>query len=497
MPAEPTYDAVVTVGRSLIAVGIVLVVAAAVASGVLATRGGHAWDGSTLEGTWVDPHGTGTLERGPGESLLDRTDLAPQSRPVRTLATFVAIGDPEITDAQSPARVEMLDRYGAPFTSAFRPQETLTAQVFAASLATVNALHPSAVVFTGDMINNDQKNELDEFLAIMRGGRVDPDSGGPGYEGVQAASNPDPYYYRPAVDPPQHPGLLAAAMRPFESPGVSVPWFPVVGDHDLLVQGNLPATPETNAIATGSQKLVSLSPDALRIAAIQQVRPQLVAALLAHGLPGPSTQVTPDPKRRELAPANVLARLRHASGVGGHGPLLDYTFPLGHHLMGIALDTVSRIGTADGVVRDSQVRWLREQLHAAGGRGVMVFSHSALTSSIGGDAALSLLDHDPHVVALVSGGSHRSAITPRHTPGGGYWMISTSSLVDYPQQARAFRLEQTANGGLVLQTWMLDPDPRNKLASVSRQLAYLDFQAGRPQDFAGTPADRNASLYLR
>jgi hypothetical protein len=101
------------------------------------------------------------------------------------------------------------------------------------------------------------------------------------------------------------------------------------------------------------------------------------------------------------------------------------------------------------------------------------------------------------VVALVSGGSHRSAITSRHTPGGGYWMISTGSLVDYPQQARAFRLEQTANGGLVLQTWMLDPDPHNRLAAPSMQLAYLDFQGGRPQDFAGTPADRNASLYLR
>jgi len=246
----------VTVQRSLLAAGLVLVAAAAAVYGFLGAGGGRPWDGSTLAATWIDPHGTGTLVRGPGEPLLDRTDLAPKSRAVGALATFVTVGDPEITDAQSPARLEMLDRYGAPFTSAFRPQETLTGPVFAASLASVNTVHPTAVVFTGDMINNDQENELDEFLAIMHGGRVNPDSGAPGYQGVQASSNPDPYYYRPGVDPPQHPGLLSAATRPFESPGVRVPWYPVVGDHDLLVQGNLPATPVTNAIATGSRSLV-------------------------------------------------------------------------------------------------------------------------------------------------------------------------------------------------------------------------------------------------
>jgi 3',5'-cyclic AMP phosphodiesterase CpdA len=481
----------------LIAAGLVLVAAAAVAVALLATGGGSAWDGSTLQGSWVDPHGTGTLERGPGDPLLDRTALAPRSRPVRTLATFVQISDPEITDAQSPARLEMLDRYGSPFTSAFRPQETLTGQVLAASLATVDALHPQAAVFTGDLIANDQENELDELLATLRGGRVDPDSGGPGYQGVQAGSDPDPYYYRPNVDPPQHPGLLGDAVRPFVSPGLSAPWYPVVGDHDLLVQGNLPATAQTNAIATGSRKLVSLDPAALRLVGTGVLKPQLVSALLAHGLPGKWMRVTADPRRRELAPAQVVARLRRASGVGGQGRLLDYSFPLGHALVGIALDTVSRTGNAEGVIRTSQVRWLRERLQAAGGRSVMVFSHSALTSCIGGEAALALLDHDSHVVAAVSGGSHRSAITPRRTSAGGYWLISTSSLIDYPQQVRAFRLLRTANGGRVLQTWMLDPDPHDRLASISLQLAYLDFQGGRPQDFAGTAADRNASLYLR
>lgn len=206
--------------------------------------------------------------------------------------------------------------------------------------------------------------------------------------------------------------------------------------------------------------------------------------------------VTPDPRRRELAPEQTVARLRRASGVGGRGPLLDYTFPLGNALLGVALDTVSRAGGSEGVVRPAQVQWLRAQLAAAGGRSVIVFSHSALASCFHGSAALSLLDHDSHVVAAVSGSSHRNAITPRHSPAGGYWLISTSSLVDYPQQVRVFRLLRTADGGRVLQTWMLDPYPRNRLAAISLQLAYLDFQGGRPQDFAGLADDRNASLYL-
>jgi hypothetical protein len=34
------------------------------------------------------------------------------------------------------------------------------------------------------------------------------------------------------------------------------------------------------------------------------------------------------------------------------------------------------------------------------------------------------------------------------------------------------------------------------MAGVSRELAYLDVQGGRPKGFAGTRLDRNARLYL-
>jgi metallophosphoesterase (TIGR03767 family) len=487
--------------RSRVRLAVVLVASLAVLAtvGVVAFGGGGEPrpSGSTLQMTFADPGGTGVLTPGRGEPLLARTELAPRSRPLRQLATFVQITDAHVTDAESPARLEMLDRLGAPFTSAFRPQESLTAQVLAAAVSSINRVRPQAVVVTGDLIDNAQSNELDTALAVLGGGRVDPMSGGSGYQGVQASSNPDAYYYRPNVDPPRMPGLLLEAGRPFVSPGLRAPWYPVVGNHDLLVQGNLRPTEATNAVAIGSRKVVALDPAALAAARTRRLSVSTVAALLSHGLPGPSIHVTADPKRRELSSQEVLSRLRQASGHGGSEPLLDYAFVLAPHVRAIVVDTIRRDGGASGLVRPAQLNWLRGQLAAAGRDWIIVFTHSPLASAAGGQAALAALDSDSRVVAVINGDTHRNALEPHRTVGGGYWLIGTSSLIDYPQQVRAFRLLETANGGVVLQTWMLNTDPSNRLANVSRQLAYLDFQGGRAQGFAGAGSDRNASLFVR
>jgi 3',5'-cyclic AMP phosphodiesterase CpdA len=407
------------------------------------------------------------------------------------LATWAQITDAHVVDEESPARLEMLDRLGPPFTGAFRPQEALSGQALAAVVAAINRLRPDAVVVTGDLIDNAQANELAEALAVIRGGRVDPNSGRPGYAGVQAASNPDPFYYRPDVDPPRHSGLLKRAEQPFDSPGLRAPWYPVVGNHDLLVQGNLAPTPRTEAVATGNRKLVSLDRYALALARRLRLTPATVNAALAGGLPGRTRRVPPDPTRREPTAAEVLARLRAASGHGGRGPLLDYSFALGRRVRGIVLDTIRRTAGASGLVRPQQLAWLRRELRRAGSRWVVVFSHTPLTSCAGGVEALRLLLGDRHVVAAVAGDTHRNSVERR----GRLTVITTSSLADWPQQARMFRLSSRPGGGAVLETWTINPVP-TRLARISHQLAYLDYQGGRPAGDAGTRADRRARILI-
>ena len=456
--------------------------------------------GSTLRATLADPDGDGFLAPGPGEPLRNRGGNA---RPGAVLATFGQLTDTHVRDEESPARVPFLDRLGAPFNSTFRPQEAFSTQVLDASIRALDREHPQAVFLTGDIVDNAQRNELTMAIDTLDGREVHPNSGGPGYDGVQSPDQADPFYYRPDLDAPRHPGVLDAAQKTFKAAGLDAPWYPLVGNHDVLAQGEVVPTPDIQRVATGGTLTASVDPR-YRPPSGELEANAAVAQAMANGLPGQTERVPPDPARRLMTADEAVSRLVQAGarGTASRGGLMDYAVDVGAHVRAITLDTVLRDGTSQGRLTAGQIAWLRQQL-AATDRWVVVFSHNPLDATEGGDQALQLLDADRHVVAAVAGNRHRNVITRR----GRLWLIGTSSLADFPQQARMFRLRETATG-VALETWMVDHDgqglagvagswptstPRAAARSTSRARGRTATPAFTSASRARPPAPRSSS----
>lgn len=465
-----------------------------------------AADGSTLASTWVDPTGDGQLQVGPGEPLVTREALNSASAYRTMLGTVAHLTDAHVMDAASPARVTFLARLGPPFQSTFRPHEALTASVFLGAVKAVRALKPDLVIEGGDLIDNDQRNELERAIAVLMGGEVHPGSGPRGYFGVQSEVDPDPFYYRPAVDAPRHPQLLQNAIAPFHSPGIGAQWLPVLGDHDVLVQGELVPTDLTRMLALGDRALWTLPaqiklPAGVRLeASASPDGPPFsgsVNQFLREALQGPTVRVPADSRRTELSVEDVIARLRAVSGGLGEPDRLDFVHDLGGRLRFVVLDLASRVGGSGGRVVDGQVEFVQSALDGAGNRFVVFVSHQPLRQSVGGDLIQELLDSSPNVVLTLAGHTHHNRIHARETPHGGCWNIETASLIDYPQQSRALRFYETVDGGIAIETWMLDHVPGNRVAQISRELSFLQATGGRPGRFAGSRTDRNAVLYRR
>lgn len=520
------------------------------------------------------------LERVPGESYRIRRDLggAPPEQ-FQSLVCFVQLSDLHVTDSQSPARVEFLDRYGdvdcelAPVlgrVGLYRPQEALTAQVVEAMVRAISRVSRGPLtgtpatfaLSTGDATDNCQSNELETYIGLLDGGQiVTTDSGKRGrYDGVGSDEYFDPRYWHPDGSPDGEPvdvpravhdfplvaGLLEAAITPFLASGLPLPWYAVHGNHDALFGGTLCPDGELSKIATGTEKRIGLREehDPLSLLANNEVEP-------SPGLWGlisaPTRQVPADPSRSPFRQADWISRhLRDSGTPTGHGLALAepgccyYAFDVGV-IRFLVLDTVNQAGGWQGSLDDGQFHWLEDELvagsrHFSDAMGLrhshdvidrlfVLVSHHPLKTLINGFApdgsvrhlegeVKALLERFPNVVCWVNGHTHCNQIQAvRPTQQGlpsGLWQITTSSLIDWPQQSRLIEIAMdTSSGDVVIATTMLDHlgliDPRRgdldevrTLAGWSRELAANAWQGridGEPTGRGGL-LDRNAILVV-
>ncbi|MFF0157666.1 TIGR03767 family metallophosphoesterase [Streptomyces sp. NPDC005263] len=494
------------------------------------------------------------LGDGPGWSRKVRSELAaPKSgRTARrtALASFVQITDLHLIDVQHPMRLEYLRSTDA---HAWRPHEALTVPGAISLVERINALRGAPVtgsplyfaMTTGDNTDNNARTELDWFLTIMSGGRVTANSGDPRhYEGVQNSGLKQ--YWQPdstvrdsdkQLGFPQLQGYLAAALRELNSPGLNLPWYSTVGNHDAMPLGCYGHGDSWLAeYAVGGKKLMSVSAsEASKLQdAIKNAKDPKGTAfrdfLKAHSRDMRS--VTPDESRAPFTATQYLqAHLDPAHrGLGpvGHGystANLDagtqyYSFRIADDVVGISLDTTDAAGHYEGSIGTAQLRWLEMTLRENKDSYVVLFSHHTSKTMTNtrpdparpgerrhdGQEVLSLLGRHANVLAWVNGHIHRNEITPHSGSGGrSFWEISTASHVDYPQLARVIELVDNKDGTLSIFTTCIESSAPHRtdfsdlsqtgLAALYRELSFN--APGASTSLGGDAEDRNTELVLK
>ena len=362
-------------------------------------------------------------------------------------------------------------------------------------------LRPDAAFVTGDLLDSASRAELDHGARGARRRRRRPRHRRA--RATRASRRPaSPTRSSTARTSTRRaiPGCSPRAARPFRSPGLRAPWYPALGNHDLLVQGETPPTAQLDAFATGDRMVTGPRPGRPRRPGHRRGRRGPRAARRGRARPLAHRRRA-DPDRRFLRDGELIA--------DAHGPPRRAArAPARRRPRDARLRRRPRRGRPRARARHrrprrrlarpaapGQLAWLRAELARAGDRAVLVFSHNPLDNTEGGEEALAALAATPAaVVAVIAGNGHRNRIRPHPA---GFWQIATSSLADFPHAGP--RAPAAARPGRArLRARDLDGRPRRRRprrAPRASSPSSTRRAAGRRASRAARE-DRNARLYV-
>lgn len=315
------------------------------------------------------------------------------------------------------------------------------------------------------------------------------------------------------------PGLPPKLRCNWDQPGcanvkLSMPYLVAFGNHDAYLRGTVPFEAPLNVVARvfGRQYLIT------QHAFIEEF-------FYTTPKPGPighGFNFVPESRWTDGDPRND-GYYSFTTGNGRFRMIVLNTVIDGQHGTPPGQLVVNPFALADGTIYREQFRWLKKELRQAYKHEqlVIIFSHHPDVSfadsgtfsklapvGITGPRLDRLLASWPHVIAWVAGHTHRNrirafkvehgigsngAITVQvdcKVPGEceGFWQIETSSLIDYPQQARMIEIFNNGDGTGTIRATML-----THRFEVSRKLARIDnrcqFYLDDPQAVAAALSD--------
>lgn len=163
------------------------------------------------------------------------------------------------------------------------------------------------------------------------------------------------------------------------------------------------------------------------------------------------------------------------------------------------LDTVGAEGSAGGTIEESQIQWISSELERYRAHLSIMVSHHPIEAIINGrDELVELLLDHPQVICLVSGHSHINSIKAfayEDEPGRGFWEIQTSSLIDFPQEARILEIFDNGDGTGAIRTFVFNQQAGGQLGKNARASFLSAMEDGF--DGIGEKQDRDVDLIFQ
>ncbi|MBI4775047.1 MAG: metallophosphoesterase [Deltaproteobacteria bacterium] len=264
-----------------------------------------------------------------------------------------------------------------------------------------------------------------------------------------------------------------------------LPWLQAIGNHDRLALGNIRPSLAENL---SSLDFVDTGQFIREHFFRHHVPTELMFGSMAMGFDfGPGFNGDPNSVKGFYA-FSPVAPVRDVSNVLVQPGVRFYV-----------LESTLDAGSAEGGVSDEQISWLAGQLDQHTDSLAIVISHHRLNDlTIGRDDLVGVLFDHPQVIAVLSGHDHTHRIRAfpvSGEPHRGFWQIQTSSLIDFPQQARILEVINNADGTGIIRTFVFNQQATGQLGENAR--ASYESSIDDPFNGEGAAEDRDVELLFQ